>query len=120
MMPQALINELTNLDYVLSLDGDRVRFAFRGNGDPPVERAAPLLIRLREKKGEVVAFLRRAEGVDRWGGLHEALICGACGSRTFWISIHGATVCPVCHPPAHESLVRTWVGRTSDSRRAKP
>lgn len=108
MMPQALIDELASLKYDLSLDGDSIRYAYHGNGEPPMERARPLFLRLREKKPDVVAFLKRREGLYR-----EPLICAACGSRTFWVSIHGATVCPVCHPPAHRSLVRHWKGEVS-------
>lgn len=35
--------------------------------------------------------------------------CPCCGSRRFWRSVHGATVCSTCHPPAAESLVVEWI-----------
>jgi hypothetical protein len=35
--------------------------------------------------------------------------CGACHSQRFWVSIHGATVCAVCHPPASPRLLRQWI-----------
>ena len=36
--------------------------------------------------------------------------CYACKQSRWWISIHGARVCGVCHPPASEFLVREWAG----------
>lgn len=40
--------------------------------------------------------------------------CPRCGSRQFWRSIHGATTCGTCHPPAHPSLVADWLDPTPD------
>ena len=35
--------------------------------------------------------------------------CFTCKGFRFWLSIHGAPVCAGCHPPAHESLVESWI-----------
>jgi len=36
--------------------------------------------------------------------------CFACGSTRRWLSIHGASICGVCHPPAQADLVKEWQG----------
>lgn len=59
------------------------------------------------------------QGSFRW--VHESLlrskrdfehqgqhICNCCGRFEFWQSIHGATICGKCHPPADTSLVKGW------------
>jgi hypothetical protein len=35
-------------------------------------------------------------------------ICPYSRHRRFWLSIHGVTVCGLCHPPAHGGLVSRW------------
>jgi ferredoxin len=35
--------------------------------------------------------------------------CLSCGSRRRWRSIHGVTICVVCHPPASPELVAEWI-----------
>ena len=35
--------------------------------------------------------------------------CRACHGSRFWLSIHGATVCGKCHPPATDDLVARWI-----------
>lgn len=114
MLPETLLAELTKLGYTLSAEEGRIKFSYRGAGDPPADRARPLLILLGEKKAEVVAVLQSGDRRRRLDYFNEPLICGACGSRSFWISIHGAQVCPLCHPPAHPSLIKTWIGRSSN------
>lgn len=32
--------------------------------------------------------------------------CNTCGGRDYWQSVHGASVCRRCHPPADASLVK--------------
>ena len=32
--------------------------------------------------------------------------CPACHRARYWLSIHDALICEVCHPPAHPSVVR--------------
>ncbi len=36
---------------------------------------------------------------------HSSLICPCCQSNRFWKSIHGKTICAICHPPAAPQLV---------------
>lgn len=52
-----LIGKLKTLGYSLYLDGERVRFRYAGEGEPP-EAAKALLDTLREHKGETVAYLK--------------------------------------------------------------
>lgn len=35
--------------------------------------------------------------------------CNACKEKKYWLSIHGAVVCGVCHPPASKNLVKRWL-----------
>ena len=35
--------------------------------------------------------------------------CYTCRSSNWWLSIHGATVCGACHPPARPELVAKWL-----------
>ena len=35
--------------------------------------------------------------------------CRACTGTRFWQSVHGVTVCALCHPPADEKLVAEWI-----------
>ncbi len=59
------------------------------------------------------------EWQDSYRWIHESLLrsqhafelqgrqaCNCCGGFSFWTSIHGATICGHCHPPAHPSLIR--------------
>ena len=48
-------------------------------------------------------LLRTQDAFDRQGGQR---ICHCCGGSEFWESIHGATVCQKCHPPAVPSVVK--------------
>ena len=43
--------------------------------------------------------------------------CSACHGIDYWISVHGATICSVCHPPANPSLVKKLI---SANRGASP
>jgi len=42
---------------------------------------------------------------------------GVCLSTLFWESVHGQTICAICHPPASPDLVKRWsgIGRLSES-----
>lgn len=35
--------------------------------------------------------------------------CRACGGSKFWVSVHGATACATCHPPAGDSSFASWL-----------
>lgn len=52
-----LIGKLKCLGYALYLEGERVKFRYAGEGEPP-EEAKALLDALRERKGEAVAYLK--------------------------------------------------------------
>lgn len=69
--------------------------------------------RLRAHKAEVLAALsspRRDPPPNA--------PCYACGSRTFWRSIHGAVICWRCHPAANEGLIADifWNGQVKWAR----
>ncbi len=55
----------------------------------------------------------RADDAERsWIGSSSTatpLVCFACHERRFWLSIHGVTICGLCHPPADEKLVAAWI-----------
>ena len=36
-------------------------------------------------------------------------VCFACKTSRFWLSIHGVTVCGLCHPPGSPDLVAEWI-----------
>jgi hypothetical protein len=56
------------------------------------------LAALKSMKAEVLATLAPVRQARR-------LICHCCRGHRFWISVHGATVCATCHPPATGVLV---------------
>lgn len=58
---------------------------------------------------QAAKLLRKARGKVR--RLPEGA-CYACGSTRWWLSIHHAIVCPVCHPPAAPDLVIEWIEGT--------
>ncbi len=35
--------------------------------------------------------------------------CRSCRGDRFWVSVHGATNCATCHPPADPRLVAEWI-----------
>lgn len=47
-------------------------------------------------------ILRSRDSFERQG----QRVCNCCNGSEFWESIHGATICGHCHPPAHPSLIR--------------
>ena len=56
-------------------------------------------------------FVRLASKEDVAAATNRAApSCFSCGSTERWLSIHGAIVCVVCHPPAHPSLIKAWLG----------
>lgn len=54
-----LIGQLKTLEYVLYLEGEKIRFKYAGQGEPP-EAAKALLHILRDHKSEIVSFLKVA------------------------------------------------------------
>jgi len=56
-------------------------------------------------------FARLATAEDIEAATNRAApACFACGATGRWLSINGAVVCVVCHPPVHLSLIKSWVG----------
>ncbi len=55
---RAAIDELRACGYQVEADGESIRFAYTGQGEPSVEQAAPLLQRLRASKAEALEILR--------------------------------------------------------------
>jgi putative DNA primase/helicase len=42
--------------------------------------------------------------------------CFTCHGTSFWLSVHGSTVCGFCHPPMSPALVTEWLGNGSMSK----
>jgi hypothetical protein len=44
--------------------------------------------------------------------------CFTCHGTSFWVSVHGSTVCGFCHPPIRPELVTEWldIGSISEAR----
>lgn len=63
---------------------------------------AELKTRLKRMKPAIVEALKKSNSST---GLIPTEPCRACGSRLFWRSVHGVTICWCCHPGS-ESMVR--------------
>lgn len=102
-----IIETLTQLGVTLRANGDRLRL------EPASKVPADLLPHIRQAKAEILAALSKPVQHPASGAP-----CYACGSRTFWRSIHGAVICWRCHPPANESLVSDilWDGEVKWQR----
>lgn len=46
--------------------------------------------------------------------------CFTCKSTIWWVSVHGAVVCRLCHPPASPELVARWINCTQPTERTDP
>jgi hypothetical protein len=51
--------ELDSLGYVLSLDGEKVRYAYQGGGNPNAAQIIPLFETIKARKALVVEHLKR-------------------------------------------------------------
>lgn len=51
-------------------------------------------------------FVERARECFEYSTLEP---CIACKEKKYWLSIHGAVVCGICHPPASKDLVKRWL-----------
>jgi len=56
------------------------------------------------KRGNAVNPVKEVKTVT-----HDIEPCFTCHATCFWESIHGATVCKNCHPPARPELVARWI-----------
>lgn len=54
-----LIAKIRQARFTIALDGEKIRVEYAGQGEPP-EEAKALLDALRERKGEVIAYLKDA------------------------------------------------------------
>lgn len=54
-----LIAKIRQAGFRVTLDGEKIRFEYAGQGEPP-EAAKALLDALRERKNEVIAYLKEA------------------------------------------------------------
>ena len=77
------IKSLINLGFRFSVDGDKLRYQFSGDGEPP-EAAADLLEIVRQRKNEAIFLLRH--------------LCGDCGGMVFWTALDGSRHCLSCDP----------------------
>ena len=64
---------------------------------------------LRAEKKSIIQVL--ATGAD----CSRSIVCYACRSQQFWLSIYGVTICGVCHPPASSRLVTRWIGGAGEA-----
>ena len=67
------------------------------------------LAQLRSQKSTIIKMLATVAEPDG-----PRLRCFACRESRFWVSVHGVTVCGICHPPASSNLVARWVGDGDD------
>lgn len=51
------VAELQNIGYSLRVEGMNIRYAWKGAGDPPAEKAKPLLQELKARKEELLPLL---------------------------------------------------------------
>ncbi len=96
MTASSLLRELTRRRVVLSIGRGRKRLHVSA---PVGALSSELREVLRRQKWSLLALLeRRPEGG-----------CYACHGTRYWLSIHQALICGVCHPPAYPSLVAEWI-----------
>jgi len=69
---------------------------------------APFMSKSGEiRKGQVIAMPEdRARALVAAGKIAELSPCHACREYAWWLSIGGALVCGVCHPPASPAIVK--------------
>jgi hypothetical protein len=96
-MVTALIADLRARGVTLTSDGKHLRCR------PRSALTAEDLKALRASKREILSWLANGRKATR-------VICHACRTSSFWLSIHGAVVCGICHPPASPNLVVRWIG----------
>ena len=103
------ILELERNGYSFQMRDGRIQFEHQGPGRPDASRVKPWLSELKARKAEAVEFLQAREEERRKQQAKSSWTppdrCYCCGHHEWWLSIHGVTVCAVCHPPAVESLV---------------
>lgn len=62
------------------------------------------------KKGQVIAVSEdNAQALLAARKIIELKPCRICHEYAWWLSIHSALVCGVCHPPASPAFVRKWI-----------
>ena len=102
MTAAGLVTELRARGVTLVADGDTLRCR------PKSALSESDLVALKAMKAEVLATIRRPAPPRPV----KSITCYSCRGGRFWISVHGVTVCTVCHPPADPSFVAEWI--TSD------
>jgi len=95
-----------------------------------IETLTPVTVRLggqvRPLKAGAVLTLSQSQGwkLRAKAGEKVRLVpdgpCFACQSTRRWVSIHGAVVCPTCHPPTSPGLVKQWIGGRSEIAGVSP
>ncbi|OGP12912.1 MAG: hypothetical protein A3K22_04125 [Deltaproteobacteria bacterium RBG_16_42_7] len=78
-----LIGKLKTLRYALYLEGEKIRFKYAGEGEPP-ENVKALLEALREHKGEAIAYLKKAMPRPSCGPDGDIVIPFGSDSRYHW------------------------------------
>jgi len=72
------------------------------------------------KKGQVITMREdKARALLVAGQIAELKACHICQTFAWWLSIHGALVCGVCHPPVACALVKRWIGDRDTLKRIK-
>lgn len=71
------------------------------------------------RKGQVITMPEdKAQPLLRAGTITELKACHICGEYAWWVSIRGAFVCGVCHPPT-PGAVKKWIGEPEMLNRLK-
>ena len=102
MTAETLIADLRARGVTLTPEGPNLRCR------PKSALSAEDLEQLRRHKAEVLAALL-GECVPC-----ASVVCWTCRGTRFWRSVHGATVCGTCHPPAARDLIVEWVNGRGD------
>jgi TubC N-terminal docking domain len=89
-----LVRDLHERGVTLVADGATLRCR------PKSALSAADLAALKALKSDILATLQRPA---------TRITCYSCRGHRFWLSVHGVTVCAVCHSPADPSLVAKWI-----------
>jgi hypothetical protein len=75
----------------------------------------------RNVKNSGLKFPKECMDIDTIKGseIETMRACPTCDARAFWLSVHGAVICGVCHPPASSALVKRWIGDPETLTRMK-
>jgi hypothetical protein len=82
MKPEEAVMQLTSLGYRFEVTGERLHWRFAGPGQPDLGQVKTLLELVKERKDEVLFFLR--------------CYCPGCGGMMFIPDLEGHNLCAAC------------------------